>query len=274
MTLEKLLNLPGPYFLHLSSERVKEMASHWSKAGGTLPAGCSQRGPFRLPVLGVPMDPGLHFQPTDSENGFYHFTCVEWIPMSSAWDNLLAGPLVCSLSLPPCWWTGPFRSKLPREEGTRPGGSSAEGAFLLCVIGSKSLLPISAHTPPFLPLSYILLCCCQSHLFKTQSGHCKIHTLHHHHHSAILQGPPSVLGRTQLKCMGLDMVGALAALPRLKPSPNRTGLSGYHAPSCKKACAHTVPSAWDTLRSPFPHFSSCLSFGSQLKGQSTQGGLL
>lgn len=208
------------------------------------------------------MDPGLHFQPTDSESGFYHFTCVEWIPMSSAWADLLAGPLVCSLSLsrdiapslPPCWWTGPFRSKLPREEGTRPaGGSSAERAFLLCDVGSKILLPISAHIPPFLPLSYILLCCCQSHLFKTQSGHYKIHTLHHHHHhSAILQRPPSVLGRTQLKCMALGMVGPW--LPSPASSHHLTGLASLatmHPPA--KRSVQTLSPLPGTLFDPlFP----------------------
>lgn len=60
---------------------------------------------------------------------------------------------------------------------------------------------------------------------------------------------------------------ALTDLPSLIPSLNLTGLAfpttvPLGAPSCPNACAHAVASAWDPLRSPLSHLSSCSSFGS------------
>lgn len=107
---------------------------------------------------------------------------------------------------------------------------------------------------------------------KLRSGHCKLH-IHCHHHSC----DPSVLPCPRPPPWGSEekqqtkVQQAWAALPSLILTHPLTGLNfpttmHPQALPCPEPCAHSVPSAWDTLPSPLPYLSSCSSFSSQLKG--------
>lgn len=208
---------------------------------------------------------------------FYHFTCKGLIHMDSNWTNVLAGPLVCSLFLCrresplhtaclPVGGQGHSEARPPREERTRPAvGSSVEGAFLFSLLGCESLLPVSAYTLP--SCSCLIISFATSYLFKTQIWSLQGTRPPPPPQPPILQTPPSVLGRTKLKCVGLSLVWPW--LPSPASSHHLTGLAfpTTMPPPAKSLVDALFPLPGTLFCPPFPTLALA-------QGLFPQGGLL
>ena len=245
-----------------------------------LPTSYSHEGwewePFRLPVLGVTMNPGLkiltcrfrnhtlsfHLRGTDS-----HRLKTDWVPDQNPYFiYLVSEPGIHCPEPASLLWEGPLRSKAVYggQNWARGVGSSVEETVSALSPELWESPPcVSTYTRPSCPW-VMLHFAARVIISKPRSEHDKIHILphhlyqhhHQHHHScnpSVAPQRPEGMSQARAHRAGHGLASPASSH---HPEANRPGPPDHHACFCQNTCAYPIPSAWDTLSSLLPHLSS------------------